>query len=153
LGWSPALGSPFTFATTLGQEYKSDIFGERGILLGNVHGIVESLFRRYTENGMSEDEAYKNTVECITGTISRTIRACWLFTIPCLQKAKRNSRLLTSVLKPGPARRVDPGLGPVRVGQKPAWKLARGNPVDPGPGPSGQTRVRPGQFFFHIASH
>jgi ketol-acid reductoisomerase len=73
LGWSAALGSPFTFATTLGQEYKSDIFGERGILLGNVHGIVESLFRRYTENGMSEDEAYKNTVECITGTISRTI--------------------------------------------------------------------------------
>ncbi|KAI5570655.1 hypothetical protein POPTR_011G052700v4 [Populus trichocarpa] len=73
LGWSVALGSPFTFATTLEQEYKSDIFGERGILLGAVHGIVESLFRRYTENGMSEDEAYKNTVECITGTISRTI--------------------------------------------------------------------------------
>ena len=44
-----------------------------GILLGAVHGIVESLFRRYTENGMSEDLAYKNTVECITGTISRTI--------------------------------------------------------------------------------
>lgn len=30
LGWSIALGSPFTFATTLTQEYKSDIFGERG---------------------------------------------------------------------------------------------------------------------------
>ena len=30
LGWSVALGSPFTFATTLEQEYKSDIFGERG---------------------------------------------------------------------------------------------------------------------------
>ncbi|KAJ0586499.1 putative ketol-acid reductoisomerase (NADP(+)) [Helianthus annuus] len=28
--WSVALGSPFTFATTLEQEYKSDIFGERG---------------------------------------------------------------------------------------------------------------------------
>ncbi|KAM1360038.1 hypothetical protein ACFX11_046981 [Malus domestica] len=73
LGWSVALGSPFTFATTLEQEYKSDIFGERGILLGAVHGIVESLFRRYTENGMSEDLAYKNTVECITGVVSRTI--------------------------------------------------------------------------------
>lgn len=32
LGWSVALGSPFTFATTLEQEYKSDIFGERGSL-------------------------------------------------------------------------------------------------------------------------
>jgi ketol-acid reductoisomerase len=38
-----------------------------------VHGIVEALFRRYTENGMSEELAYKNTVECITGIISRTI--------------------------------------------------------------------------------
>ncbi|MCL7051888.1 hypothetical protein MKW94_018066 [Papaver nudicaule] len=73
LGWSIALGSPFTFATTLESEYKSDIFGERGILLGGVHGIVESLFRRYTDNGMAEDLAYKNTVECITGIVSRTI--------------------------------------------------------------------------------
>ncbi|KAK7401924.1 hypothetical protein VNO78_13793 [Psophocarpus tetragonolobus] len=73
LGWSVALGSPFTFATTLEQEYKSDIFGERGILLGAVHGVVESLFRRYTENGMDEDLAYKNTVESITGIISKTI--------------------------------------------------------------------------------
>lgn len=32
LGWSVALGSPFTFATTLEQEYRSDIFGERGKL-------------------------------------------------------------------------------------------------------------------------
>ncbi|GMH12118.1 hypothetical protein Nepgr_013959 [Nepenthes gracilis] len=73
LGWSVALGSPFTFATTLEEEYKSDIFGERGILLGAVHGIVECLFRRYTDNGMSEDLAYKNTVEGITGIISKMI--------------------------------------------------------------------------------
>ncbi|KAK7267325.1 hypothetical protein RIF29_19994 [Crotalaria pallida] len=32
LGWSVALGSHFTFMTTLEQEYKSDIFGERGLL-------------------------------------------------------------------------------------------------------------------------
>ncbi|KAL5203494.1 hypothetical protein ABZP36_014446 [Zizania latifolia] len=73
LGWSVALGSPFTFATTLEQEYKSDIFGERGILLGAIHGIVEALFRRYTEQGMNEELAYKNTVEGITGIISKTI--------------------------------------------------------------------------------
>ncbi|KAL2653790.1 hypothetical protein R1flu_021918 [Riccia fluitans] len=73
LGWSVALGSPFTFAITLEDEYKSDIFGERGILLGAVHGIVEALFRRYTSNGMQEESAYKNTVESITGVISRTI--------------------------------------------------------------------------------
>ncbi|GKD86651.1 ketol-acid reductoisomerase, chloroplastic-like protein, partial [Tanacetum coccineum] len=82
LGWSVALNSPFTFATTLEQEYMSDIFGERGILLGVVHGIAESLFRRYTEGGMSKDLAYKNTAECITRNISRTIstqgmKACY----------------------------------------------------------------------------
>ncbi|KAH7297767.1 hypothetical protein KP509_25G011700 [Ceratopteris richardii] len=73
LGWSIALGSPFTFATTLEDEYRSDIFGERGILLGAVHGLVEVLFRRYTEAGMPEEDAYKNTVEGITGVISKTI--------------------------------------------------------------------------------
>jgi ketol-acid reductoisomerase len=31
LGWSVALGSPFTFVTTLEDEYKSDIYGERGV--------------------------------------------------------------------------------------------------------------------------
>ena len=38
-----------------------------------VFGIVESLFRWYTENGMNEDEVCKNTVESITGIISKTI--------------------------------------------------------------------------------
>jgi len=35
--------------------------------------MVEALFRRYTEQGMDEDSAYKNTVESITGIISKTI--------------------------------------------------------------------------------
>lgn len=73
LGWSIALGSPFTFVTTLEDEYRSDIYGERGILLGAVHGLVEALFRRYTEAGMPEEDAYKSTVEGITGVISKTI--------------------------------------------------------------------------------
>ena len=53
LGWSVALGSPYTFETTLESEYKSDIYGERGILLGAVHGIIESLYRRFVAQGMS----------------------------------------------------------------------------------------------------
>lgn len=56
-------------------------FWPLGILLGAVHGIVESLFRRYSENGMSEDLAYKNTVECITGIISKTISTKVYFSI------------------------------------------------------------------------
>jgi ketol-acid reductoisomerase len=31
---------------------RSDIYGERAVLLGAVHGIVESLFRRYVQQGM-----------------------------------------------------------------------------------------------------
>jgi ketol-acid reductoisomerase len=73
LGWSVALGSPYTFETTLESEYKSDIFGERGILLGAVHGIAESLYARYVGQGMAKDDAYLNTSESITGPISKTI--------------------------------------------------------------------------------
>ncbi len=73
LGWSVALGSPYTFETTLESEYRSDIFGERGILLGAVHGIAESLYARYVGLGMNKDDAYLNTSESITGPISKSI--------------------------------------------------------------------------------
>ena len=73
LGWSVALGAPFTFKTTLEYEYKSDIFGERAILLGGVHGIVEFLFRHYRGLGMSPEQAFVHSTESLTGPISRTI--------------------------------------------------------------------------------
>jgi len=73
LAWSVALGAPFTFMTTLEQEYKSDIFGERAILLGGVHGIVEFLFRHYQAAGMTPEEAFVHSTESVTGPISRTI--------------------------------------------------------------------------------
>ena len=60
-------------ATTLESEYKSDIYGERCILLGAVHGMSEALFRRYTRMGMSDEEAFKQSVECITGRVSKMI--------------------------------------------------------------------------------
>jgi ketol-acid reductoisomerase len=68
-----AIGSPYTFQTTLESEYKSDIFGERGILLGAVHGVIECLYRRYVAEGMSREDAFLNSSESITGPISRTI--------------------------------------------------------------------------------
>jgi ketol-acid reductoisomerase len=73
LAWAVALGSPFVFKTTMTEEYKSDIYGERGILLGAVHGIVEGLFRRYTKQGMSPEEAFIASSESITGPISKKI--------------------------------------------------------------------------------
>jgi ketol-acid reductoisomerase len=73
LGWSVALGSPYTFQTTLESEYKSDIYGERGILLGAVHGIIESLYRRYVAQGMTREAAFLQSAESITGPINKII--------------------------------------------------------------------------------
>lgn len=73
LAWSVGLGAPYTFKTTLRSEYLSDIFGERGILLGAVWGIVESLYRRYAAAGYSEQEAFVHACESLTGPISKTI--------------------------------------------------------------------------------
>ncbi|MGP4085871.1 ketol-acid reductoisomerase [Streptomyces sp. KR55] len=73
LGWSVALGSPCTFRTTLDSEYLSDIVGERAILLGAVHGIVESLYARHRLAGDDEVTAYERSCENVTGPIARTI--------------------------------------------------------------------------------
>ncbi|MCZ4602417.1 ketol-acid reductoisomerase [Streptomyces sp. Lzd4kr] len=73
LGWSVALGAPYTFQTTLMSEYLSDLCGERAVLLAGVHGIVESLYRRYVDRGMGAEGAFQRSVESITGPISKTI--------------------------------------------------------------------------------
>lgn len=94
----PLHSVPGAAVTTLESEYKSDIYGERCCILGGVHGVVESLYKRYVSLGMrldplystfpcgaisafdfrlcsasSEEDAFKNTVETVTGPISRMI--------------------------------------------------------------------------------
>lgn len=73
LAWSIGIGSPFTFRTSLEMEYRSDIYGERGILLGAVHGIVEAIFRRLVAQGVSEIDAFRRSAESVTGPISKII--------------------------------------------------------------------------------
>ncbi|MFA7308535.1 MAG: ketol-acid reductoisomerase [Patescibacteria group bacterium] len=75
LGWGVALGAPTIFKTTLKSEYRSDIFGERGILLGAVWGIIEFLFRYFRASNPfgSYEEAFRESAECITGPLSRFI--------------------------------------------------------------------------------
>ncbi|TDO68089.1 ketol-acid reductoisomerase [Kribbella sp. VKM Ac-2571] len=73
LAWSIGLGSPYTFATTLRSEYLSDIVGERAILLGAVHGLVEALYRYFRIEGADPVTAYERSTEAITGPIARTI--------------------------------------------------------------------------------
>ncbi|MEU4190994.1 ketol-acid reductoisomerase [Kribbella sp. NPDC026611] len=78
LAWSIALGSPYTFATTLRSEYLSDIVGERAILLGAVHGQVEALYRHFRIAGDDAVTAYRRSTETITGPIARTISSSGL---------------------------------------------------------------------------
>ncbi len=73
LGWSIALGSPFTFQTTMTWEYKSDIFGERCILLGGIHGIAECLYRYFIAQGSCAEEAFLFASESLTGPITKII--------------------------------------------------------------------------------
>ena len=73
LAWAVAIGAPYTFATTMEDECRSDVFGERGVLLGALHGIVESLYRRACELGADPRGAFLRACETITGPIARTI--------------------------------------------------------------------------------
>ena len=73
IAWAIGVGAPYVFKTTLGYEYRSDIFGERGILLGAVHGVAEALYRNFVmEKGMGEEDAFTATVENINCTTRRT---------------------------------------------------------------------------------
>ncbi len=77
LGWSRMLGAPYTFQTTLENEWRSDIFGERAVLLGGVHGIVEAMYKDRVGVGSATDirgvPAYLHVVESLVGPISSTI--------------------------------------------------------------------------------
>jgi ketol-acid reductoisomerase len=81
LGWGVGIGAPFIFETTMKDEYVSDIFGERSVLLGAIHGIVEFLFRHFVANGVSKEEAFKRTAESITGPITRMVSHSGLLSV------------------------------------------------------------------------
>lgn len=74
LAWAIAIGAPWIFKTTLEKEYLSDLVGERLVLLGTVHAIVEALYVYFiTEGHMTEEDAFKASVENVTGPLSRII--------------------------------------------------------------------------------
>ena len=72
LGWAIGIGSPQIFETTMDQEYLSDIFGERAILLGGIHGIVEYLFRLYNKD-LPYYDSYNRSVTYLVGGLSQNI--------------------------------------------------------------------------------
>ena len=72
LGWALGIGSPQIFETTMEKEYVSDIFGERAILLGGIHGIVEYLFRKYIK-GYGFYDSYNRSVTYLVDGLSKNI--------------------------------------------------------------------------------
>jgi ketol-acid reductoisomerase len=81
LAWSVGIGSPYTFETTLDSEYRSDLVGERAILIGAVHGIVESLYQRYRLAGDAPARAFSRSAEAVTGAISPAISKTGLLAV------------------------------------------------------------------------
>jgi ketol-acid reductoisomerase len=73
LGWAVGLGAPFIFETSLESEYRSDIAGERAILLGIPHAIAEAVYRRCTELGDQPTRAFARSTESMTGPLARAI--------------------------------------------------------------------------------
>jgi len=74
LAWAVALGAPFTFETTMESEFKSDIFGERGILLGGVWGLLEAVFHRnILVDHDHPEQAFRRSALSLTGPINAII--------------------------------------------------------------------------------
>lgn len=73
IGWAVAIGAPFVFETTLLSELRSDVFGERGALLGAPHAVVEAVYRRLVGMGDTPRRAFIRSTETITGALARAI--------------------------------------------------------------------------------
>jgi ketol-acid reductoisomerase len=69
LAFGIGIGSGYMFETTFEKEVTSDLFGERGVLLGAIAGIIEAQYEVLRENGHSPSEAFNETVEELTQSL------------------------------------------------------------------------------------
>lgn len=63
------IGSGFLFKTTFIKEVTSDLFGERGVLMGAIAGIMEAQYDILRKHGHSPSEAFNETVEEATQSL------------------------------------------------------------------------------------
>ncbi len=68
-----AIGSGYLFPTTFEKEVYSDLTGERGVLMGALAGIMDAQYQVLRENGHSPSEAFNETVEELTQSLSRLV--------------------------------------------------------------------------------
>ncbi|OMJ21554.1 Ketol-acid reductoisomerase, mitochondrial [Smittium culicis] len=64
-----AIGSGYLYETTFQKEVYSDLFGERGILMGAIYGMFRAQYDVLRANGHSPSEAFNETVEEATQSL------------------------------------------------------------------------------------
>lgn len=64
-----AIGSGYVYQTTFEREVNSDLYGERGCLMGGVHGMFLAQYEVLRENGHTPSEAFNETVEEATQSL------------------------------------------------------------------------------------
>ncbi len=67
------VGSGYLFPTTFEGEVRSDLTGERGVLMGALAGVMEAQYEVLRKNGHSPSEAFNETVEELTQSLIRLV--------------------------------------------------------------------------------
>ncbi|CAD6565700.1 MAG: Bifunctional acetohydroxyacid reductoisomerase [Cyphobasidiales sp. Tagirdzhanova-0007] len=72
---SMAIGCGYSYETTFEKEVYSDLYGERGVLMGGIQGMFRAQYQVLRENGHSPSEAFNETVEEATQSLFPLIGA------------------------------------------------------------------------------
>ena len=64
-----AIGSGYLYETTFEKEVRSDLTGERGVLMGAIQGLFMAQYKVLRDNGHSPSEAFNETVEEATQSL------------------------------------------------------------------------------------
>ncbi|KAK9459361.1 6-phosphogluconate dehydrogenase [Lipomyces oligophaga] len=64
-----AIGSGYLYETTFEKEVYSDLYGERGCLMGGIHGMFLAQYEVLRERGHTASEAFNETVEEATQSL------------------------------------------------------------------------------------
>merc|ERR1711939_1023711 len=88
-----AVGSGYLYKTTFEKEVYSDLYGERGCLMGGIHGMFLAQYEVPRERGHSPSEAFNETVEEATQSLYPLIGANgmdWMYSA-CSTTARRGA--------------------------------------------------------------
>lgn len=70
-----AVGCGYLYRTTFEKEVYSDLYGERGCLMGGIHGMFLAQYEVLRERGHTPSEAFNETVEEATQSLYPLIGA------------------------------------------------------------------------------